>query len=99
MVNTQLKFEGKIPTVQKLLPSQGITQNQVPRPILPSRSRSCIFKPVCDIEMLCKQFKLEGNIQKGSMFSNLNKNFGCLKLNLTLKIKVKVTNFKNPMIH
>ena len=27
MINTQLKFEGKIPTVQKLLHSQGITQN------------------------------------------------------------------------
>ena len=27
MINTQLKFEGKIPTVQKLLYSQGITIN------------------------------------------------------------------------
>ena len=26
-INTQLKFVGKIPTVQKLLHSQGITQN------------------------------------------------------------------------
>ena len=27
MINTQIKFEGKIPMVQKLLHSQGITQN------------------------------------------------------------------------
>ena len=27
MIKTQLKFEGKIPTVQKLLYSQGITQD------------------------------------------------------------------------
>ena len=27
MINTPIKFEGKIPTVQKLLHSQGITQN------------------------------------------------------------------------
>ena len=27
MINTQLKFEGKIPMVQKLLHSQGITLN------------------------------------------------------------------------
>ena len=27
MINTQLKFEGKIPTFQKLLQSQGITQS------------------------------------------------------------------------
>ena len=34
MINIQLKFEGKIPTVQKLLHSQGITQNvQASRPI------------------------------------------------------------------
>ena len=34
IINTQLKFEGKIPTVQKLLHSQGITQNFiVSRPI------------------------------------------------------------------
>ena len=26
-INTQLKFEGNIPTVQKLLHSQGVTQN------------------------------------------------------------------------
>ena len=29
------------------------------------------------------------------MFNNKNKNFGSLKTNLTLKIKVKVTYFQN----
>ena len=52
MINTQIKFECKIPMVQKFLHSQEILQN-----------------------------------------------FGSFKANLTLKIKVKVTNFENLMRH
>ena len=52
MINTQIKFEGKISMVQQFLHSQGITQN-----------------------------------------------FGSLKANLILKIKVKVTNFQNCVRH
>ena len=47
--------------------------------------------------MLDNQFKLEVKIGNSSMFNSQNKNFGSLKANLTLK--VKVTNFQNCMRH
>ena len=49
--------------------------------------------------MFDKLFMLEGKIRNGAMSNCYNKNFGSLKANLTLKIKVKVTSILMSSIH
>ena len=73
MINTQLKFEGKISTVQKLLYSLGITQNFIVlKPIdLEGQGQGHQFSNPSETYLIPdKQFKLEGKICSGSKFNS-----------------------------
>ena len=62
MINTQLKFEGKIPKVQKLLHSQGITKHILVKGQFDLGGHGQGSKFSNPSEILDKQFKLEGKI-------------------------------------
>ena len=46
--------------------------------------------------MINEKFKLKLKILNGSIFKSQNQNLGSMKANMTLKIKVKVTNYRKP---